>query len=323
MPSRAARALCVAGGAQGRPAALPAAAVRAGDCVCARLPAPGPRGVAQDEPLAQGAPRAAIAAHPRMAFHDTVSRCCSPLRQGPPIRHLGQADVLLKARAPRHSALHLDALAAAKPPCARRALRAQAPFCVHPKTGKVCVPIDPSGAFDFDPDEVPTVHSLLKELPAKPATKVSGSPPCWVPPPSPFAAVRAGLPRRINGGRQHAGSCWLLSSLYARRERRSGRARGCPRRWRCSGARSLRGACAPTASSWPARRVRRPRRPHLPSEPVPARDRLWARGKRVVKAAGGRVGGLRGVRQQRRDLPKASHDAHSVKSVPSDTDDPL
>ena len=40
----------------------------------------------------------------------------------------------------------------------------KAPFCVHPKTGKVCVPIDPKHAFEFDPDTVPTVESLLKEL---------------------------------------------------------------------------------------------------------------------------------------------------------------
>lgn len=30
---------------------------------------------------------------------------------------------------------------------------AQAPFCVHPKTGKVCVPIDPDVAWEFDPGE--------------------------------------------------------------------------------------------------------------------------------------------------------------------------
>jgi DNA primase catalytic subunit len=42
----------------------------------------------------------------------------------------------------------------------------QAPFCVHPKTGKVCVPIDPAQADSFDPDEVPTVQSLLAQLPA-------------------------------------------------------------------------------------------------------------------------------------------------------------
>jgi hypothetical protein len=41
---------------------------------------------------------------------------------------------------------------------------AQAPFCVHPKTGKVCVPINPAAAWEFDPDEVPTVQQLVKEL---------------------------------------------------------------------------------------------------------------------------------------------------------------
>lgn len=40
----------------------------------------------------------------------------------------------------------------------------KAPFCVHPKTGKVCVPIDPDLAFEFDPDEVPSVQKLLGEL---------------------------------------------------------------------------------------------------------------------------------------------------------------
>ena len=40
----------------------------------------------------------------------------------------------------------------------------QAPFCVHPKTGKVCVPIDPEAAWDFDPDNVPTVQQLVQEL---------------------------------------------------------------------------------------------------------------------------------------------------------------
>lgn len=43
----------------------------------------------------------------------------------------------------------------------------QAPFCVHPKTGKVCVPLDPNTVDDFDPvDGVPTVTSLLGELAA-------------------------------------------------------------------------------------------------------------------------------------------------------------
>lgn len=40
----------------------------------------------------------------------------------------------------------------------------KAPFCVHPKTGKVCVPLDPAAALQFDVDTVPTVGSLLNEL---------------------------------------------------------------------------------------------------------------------------------------------------------------
>lgn len=38
----------------------------------------------------------------------------------------------------------------------------QAPFCVHPKTGKVCVPIDPRESSKFDPDAVPTLESVLE-----------------------------------------------------------------------------------------------------------------------------------------------------------------
>ncbi|KAJ6602170.1 DNA primase catalytic subunit [Mycena sp. CBHHK59/15] len=40
----------------------------------------------------------------------------------------------------------------------------KAPFCVHPKTGRVCVPVDPERIEDFDPFSVPTVGQLLKEL---------------------------------------------------------------------------------------------------------------------------------------------------------------
>lgn len=35
---------------------------------------------------------------------------------------------------------------------------------MHPKTGKVCVPIDPESAWEFDPDDVPTVQQLLQEI---------------------------------------------------------------------------------------------------------------------------------------------------------------
>ena len=40
----------------------------------------------------------------------------------------------------------------------------KAPFCVHPKTGRVCVPVDPSRIEEFDPAKVPTVGQLLKEI---------------------------------------------------------------------------------------------------------------------------------------------------------------
>jgi DNA primase small subunit len=40
----------------------------------------------------------------------------------------------------------------------------KAPFCVHPKTGKVCVPIDPAHAWEFNPEAVATVGGLLHQL---------------------------------------------------------------------------------------------------------------------------------------------------------------
>lgn len=40
----------------------------------------------------------------------------------------------------------------------------KAPFCVHPKTGRICVPIDPERCDEFDPTTVPTVAQLLEEL---------------------------------------------------------------------------------------------------------------------------------------------------------------
>ncbi|ETW77931.1 hypothetical protein HETIRDRAFT_441443 [Heterobasidion irregulare TC 32-1] len=42
----------------------------------------------------------------------------------------------------------------------------KAPFCVHPKTGRICVPVDPERIDDFDPGRVPTVGQLLRELDA-------------------------------------------------------------------------------------------------------------------------------------------------------------
>jgi DNA primase small subunit len=40
----------------------------------------------------------------------------------------------------------------------------KAPFCIHPKTGRVCVPVDPERIEDFKPEEVPTVGQLMREL---------------------------------------------------------------------------------------------------------------------------------------------------------------
>uniref|UniRef100_A0A7R9YXY9 DNA primase small subunit n=1 Tax=Pseudictyota dubia TaxID=2749911 RepID=A0A7R9YXY9_9STRA len=40
----------------------------------------------------------------------------------------------------------------------------KSPFCVHPKTGRVCVPMDPAKADDFDPFDVPTLPRLMREL---------------------------------------------------------------------------------------------------------------------------------------------------------------
>lgn len=40
----------------------------------------------------------------------------------------------------------------------------KAPFCIHPKTGKPCVPFNPSAAAKFDPITVPTISQLLDEV---------------------------------------------------------------------------------------------------------------------------------------------------------------
>lgn len=40
----------------------------------------------------------------------------------------------------------------------------KAPFCIHPKTGKVCVPFNPSAVAKFDPTTVPTLRQILKEI---------------------------------------------------------------------------------------------------------------------------------------------------------------
>lgn len=40
----------------------------------------------------------------------------------------------------------------------------KSPFVVHPKTGRVCIPIDPAKAEFFDPETVPTITQLTSEI---------------------------------------------------------------------------------------------------------------------------------------------------------------
>ncbi|XP_033335796.2 DNA primase small subunit isoform X1 [Megalopta genalis] len=40
----------------------------------------------------------------------------------------------------------------------------KAPFCVHPKTGKVCIPFTANTVDKFEPDKVPTITSLIEEI---------------------------------------------------------------------------------------------------------------------------------------------------------------
>ncbi|KAG8760585.1 hypothetical protein FRC14_002587 [Serendipita sp. 396] len=42
----------------------------------------------------------------------------------------------------------------------------KAPFCIHPGTGRVCVPVDPAKVDEFEPEKVPSVEQLLNELDA-------------------------------------------------------------------------------------------------------------------------------------------------------------
>ncbi|KAF9510629.1 hypothetical protein BS47DRAFT_1395830 [Hydnum rufescens UP504] len=40
----------------------------------------------------------------------------------------------------------------------------KSPFCLHPSTGNVCVPVDPARIHEFDPTNVPNIEQLLREL---------------------------------------------------------------------------------------------------------------------------------------------------------------
>ena len=40
----------------------------------------------------------------------------------------------------------------------------KSPFCVHPKTGNICVPFDPHNVENFKLAEVPTLIKVIDEL---------------------------------------------------------------------------------------------------------------------------------------------------------------
>jgi DNA primase small subunit len=44
----------------------------------------------------------------------------------------------------------------------------KSPWCVHPKTGRVCVPVDPETAAHFEPSAVPTLRVCAEDLDANP-----------------------------------------------------------------------------------------------------------------------------------------------------------
>ena len=46
----------------------------------------------------------------------------------------------------------------------------KSPFCIHPKTGKVCVPFDPTKVDSFDVNRVPTLNMVIKDLGANAGT---------------------------------------------------------------------------------------------------------------------------------------------------------
>ena len=60
----------------------------------------------------------------------------------------------------------------------------KSPFCVHPKTGNICVPFDPNNVQNFKLAEVPTLTMVINELGSLPPSNVQSdhaSLPCLEP----------------------------------------------------------------------------------------------------------------------------------------------
>ncbi|KAA0203909.1 hypothetical protein HAZT_HAZT006949 [Hyalella azteca] len=51
----------------------------------------------------------------------------------------------------------------------------KSPFCVHPKTGRVCVPFSARDVDSFNPEDVPTVNKLISELDAWEGSDAAGA----------------------------------------------------------------------------------------------------------------------------------------------------
>lgn len=48
----------------------------------------------------------------------------------------------------------------------------KSPFCVHPKTGNICVPFDSSNVENFKLSEVPTLTKVINELGSMPRSSL-------------------------------------------------------------------------------------------------------------------------------------------------------
>merc|ERR1719181_2097022 len=80
-----------------------------------------------------------------------------------------ELDAAMKEKAPKSRALDELAIELAYPRLDIAVSKSlnhllKAPFCIHPKSGKVCVPLTPKNAASFDPALTPTVRGLVDAI---------------------------------------------------------------------------------------------------------------------------------------------------------------